>query len=430
MLRQEGLPPARLAARDPVPARARRVLDRPSRRVSGPWGRPSPEMATSSDVYLDHAATTPVEPDVASAMANFLTRKGIFGNPHSTAHRFGQAASEAVEMARREVAGLIGADDDEIVWTSGATEAINLALKGTMLSPSRAGRHLLVSALEHKAVLDTADWLAGSRTRVDRVTPDEEGLITPERVDALIRRDTALVSVMHVNNEVGTVTDIAAIGRVVREHGCLLHIDAAQSAARIPIDVRSLDVDLLSLSAHKMYGPKGVGALYVRRAVRSMLEAQTHGGGQEGQLRSGTLATHQVVGFGVAAHLVRERLRSDAARAATMDQRLVGWIGGIKGSQLNGNQAARVPGILSVAFRDVEAESLMLALGDIAVSAGSACTTTRVEPSHVLLGLGLSHARALSSIRISMGRHTTAADVDVAGRRLCEVVPALRSIAA
>lgn len=387
-------------------------------------------MADPPNVYLDHAATTPVEPEVAHAMANFLTREGVFGNPHSTAHRFGQAASQAVEAARRQVAELIGADDDEVIWTSGATEAINLAIKGVMLSRNRAGRHLLVSALEHKAVLDTADWLARNSIRVDRATPDGEGLITPAQVEALIRGDTALVSVMHVNNEVGTITDIAAIARVVRKHGCLLHVDAAQSAARLPIDVRHLDVDLLSLSGHKIYGPKGIGALYVRRAIRPVLEPQTHGGGQEGRIRPGTLATHQVVGLGVAARLLRERLQSDATHAAAIDRRLLGWIGEIDGARLNGNQSARVPGILNVAFHDIEAESLMLALGEIAVSAGSACTTSQVTPSHVLLGLGLSEPEALSSIRFSAGRHTTTADIDAAGHQLHEAVPALRSIAA
>ena len=432
MLHQQGLPRARSDVStippSPVPSLFEecRWTDFRSRRP----GSCGSKMADSPGVYLDHAATTPVEPEVARAMANFLTRKGVFGNPHSTVHRFGQAASEAVEKARCEVAGLIGANDDEIIWTSGATEAINLAIKGTMLSRRGTGRHLVVSALEHKAVLDSADWLAREGVLVDRATPNSDGLITPEQVGAVIRPDTALVSVMHVNNEVGTVTDIAAIAHVVHRHGCLLHVDAAQSAARLPINVQRAEIDLLSLSGHKMYGPKGVGALYVRRAIRSLLEAQTHGGGQEGRLRSGTLATHQVVGFGVAARLVRKRLQADASRAATIDQRLLGWIGEIKGAELNGNQPARVPGILNVAFRDVEAESLMLALRDIAVSAGSACTTSQVEPSHVLLGLGLSEARALSSIRVSAGRHTTAADVDAAGRRLGEAVSALQSIAA
>ena len=381
-------------------------------------------------IYLDYAATTPVDPQVAEAMAGFLTHDGTFGNPHSTAHRYGHAANEAIETARQDVAQLIGANEDEIVWTSGATEAINLAVKGAMQSQHANGRHLLVSRLEHKAVLDTADWLERCGFVVDRLSPDQDGLITPSLVESCIRPDTALVSLMHVNNEVGTVTDVAAIARVVHERGALLHVDAAQSAARVEIDVLRLHADLLSLSGHKLYGPKGVGALFVRRAVRAVLEAQTHGGGQERGLRSGTLPTHQIVGLGVAARLVRERRSSDAARLAAMDRRLLGWIRQIDGAEPNGNQPARVPGVLSVAFRGVEAESLMVALGDIAVSAGSACTTSQVEPSHVLLGLGLPVDTALSSIRFSPGRYTTPADIDAVGHRLHEAVTTLRSIAA
>ena len=381
-------------------------------------------------IYLDYAATTPVEPEVASAMAGFLTRDGTFANPHSTAHRFGHAASQAVETARQQVARLIGADDDEIVWTSGATEAINLAVKGVMLSRRAHGRHLLVSSLEHKAVLDAADWLAHGDIQVERLPPDGDGLIKPSIFESRIRPNTALVSVMHVNNEVGTITDIGAIARLVHDHGALLHVDAAQSTARLPIKVHSLGVDLLSLSGHKIYGPKGIGALFVRREVRQILEAQTHGGGQEGGLRSGTIATHQVVGLGVAARIVGERLRSDAIHSAAMDRRLLGWIEEIDDAEPNGNQSDRVPGILSVAFHGVEAESLMLALGDIAVSAGSACTTAQVEPSHVLLGLGLPESTALSSIRLSIGRYTTPSDIDAVGRRLQEAVTTLRTIAA
>ena len=381
-------------------------------------------------IYLDYAATTPVEPEVAKAMAGFLTHDGTFGNPHSTAHRFGHTAHEAVETARQDVARLIGADEDEIVWTSGATEAINLAIKGAMQSQHANGRHLLVSPLEHKAVLDTADWLSRCGFQVDPLPPDQNGLITPSVVESCIRPDTALVSIMHVNNEVGTVTDIAAIAHITHQHGALLHVDAAQSAARVPIDVHRLHVDLLSLSGHKLYGPKGVGALFVRRAVRPILEAQTHGGGQEGGLRSGTLPTHQVVGLGVAARLLRNRLPSDSAHLAAIDSRLLAWIREIDGAEPNGNQTARVPGILSVAFHGVEAESLMLALGDIAVSAGSACTTSQVEPSHVLLGLGLPTSTALSSIRLSPGRYTTPADIDAVGHKLQEAVATLRSIAA
>lgn len=383
-----------------------------------------------SGIYLDYAATTPVEPQVAEAMAGFLTHDGTFGNPHSTSHRFGHAAHQAVETARQDVARLIGADEDEIVWTSGATEAINLAVKGAMQSQHANGRHLLVSTLEHKAVLDTADWLAGHGFHVAPLPPDQDGLITSSVVESRIQPDTALVSLMHVNNEVGTVTDIAGIAHVVHKHGALLHVDAAQSAARIPINVRRLHVDLLSLSGHKLYGPKGVGALYVRRQVRPVLEAQTHGGGQEGGLRSGTLPTHQIVGLGVAARLLRERLASDSAHLAAIDNRLFGWIGEIDGAEPNGNQTQRVPGILNVAFHGVEAESLMLALGDIAVSAGSACTTSQVEPSHVLLGLGLPISTVLSSIRLSPGRYTTSAEIDAVGHRLNEAVTTLRSIAA
>ena len=385
---------------------------------------------TFEGIYLDYAATTPVDPKVAQAMAELLTRNGVFGNPHSTSHRFGHAASQAVESARRDVAKLIGADEDEVVWTSGATEAINLALKGVMLSPRAKGRHLLVSALEHKAVLDTADWLSRHGVDVERLWPDDDGLITPDLVRSRMRPDTALVSVMHVNNEVGTITDVAQIARVVHGRGAMLHVDASQSAARLAIDVSVIGADLLSLSGHKIYGPKGVGVLFVRRAVRPLVEAQTHGGGQERGLRSGTTATHQVVGLGTAAQLVLNRLQSDAIRISTMEQRLLRWIERIDRAVLNGDQSVRVHGILSVAFRDVEAESLMLALGDIAVSAGSACTTTLVEPSHVLLALGLSESDALSSIRLSLGRHTTASEIDAVGQRLIEAVTALRSIAA
>lgn len=381
-------------------------------------------------IYLDYAATTPVDPKVASAMSEFLTSDGVFGNPHSSTHHYGHAASLAIKNARHQVADLIGADYDEIVWTSGATEAINLAIKGTMLSRGAKGHHFVASSLEHKAVLETADWLAYKGIQVDHLVPDDTGLITPALVESCLRPDTALVSVAHVNNEVGTITDIAAIARVVHDHGSLLHVDAAQSVARLPINVHRDGVDLLSLSGHKMYGPKGVGALFVRRGVRPILSAQTHGGGQEGGLRSGTLATHQIAGFGVAAHIVAERLPLDARRSASMDERLLSWLGKIEGAMPNGNQAARVPGILNVAFEGVEAESLMLALGDIAISAGSACTTAKIEPSHVLVGLGLSESIALSSIRISMGRYTTAADIDIAGHRLQEAVTALRRIAA
>ncbi len=379
-------------------------------------------------VYLDYAATTPVAPEVANTMAKFLTADGVFGNPHSVTHRFGHAASEAIEEARGHVSRLIGADADEIFWTSGATEAINLAIKGVMLSPSVRGRHLLVSSLEHKAVLDTADWLSGQGVEVTYLTPDADGMITPDVVRADLRPDTALVSLMHVNNEVGTVTDIPSIARVVRKNGTLFHVDAVQSAARLPIDVSLMGVDLLSLSGHKIYGPKGVGALFVRRSVRPLLIPQIHGGGQEAGLRAGTLATHQVVGLGAAARLTNDCQSSDAERVAAIDRRLLGWLDEIGGAVVNGNRTARVPGILNIAFPGVEAESLMLALGDVAISAGSACTAASIEPSHVLEGLGVTETLALSSVRFSVGRYTTEVEVDFVGQRVNDAVSTLRSI--
>ena len=381
-------------------------------------------------IYLDYAATTPVDLEASNKMCEFLTYGGLFGNPHSTSHRFGQAAAQAIKEARQNVAQLIGADADNIYWTSGATEAINLAIKGIMLSPNVSGHRLLVSSLEHKAVLDTANWLTQRGIPVDWMHPDKDGLITPSLVKSHLRSDTALVSVMHINNEIGTITDITEIARIAHQHGTLVHIDAAQSAARLPIDVTGMDMDMLSLSGHKLYGPKGSGALFMRREVRSIIEPQIHGGGQEGGLRSGTLATHQIAGFGIATRIMRERLQEDSHHAADMDGRILDWLQKIDGVRLNGNQNVRTPGILSASFEGVEAESLMLALGDIAVSSGSACTTSQVEPSHVLLGLGLSEDRALSSIRFSPGRYTTRADIDTVGHRLIDAVTALRSIAA
>ena len=381
-------------------------------------------------IYLDYAATTPVAPEVANEIAKFLTIDGKFGNPHSSNHHFGHAANQAVESARVTVARLIGAQADEIVFTSGATEAINIAIKGVLQSSDVRGRHLVVSSLEHKAVLDTADWLAQHDFEVDRVPPNLDGQITPSIVGKCLRPDTALVSIMHVNNEVGTITDIASIAPVVHEVGALLHVDAAQSLARLPIDVHQMDVDLLSISGHKIYGPKGIGALYVKRSIRPMLEAQTHGGGQESGLRSGTLPTHQIVGLSVASQVVRARLQSDLEHVAVLDDCLVQWISRIEGTRLNGNQSVRVPGILNVAFRGVEAESLMLALGDIAVSSGSACTTTQIEPSHVLLELGVPETTAMSSIRFSSGRYTTVSEIETVGQRLQTAVDTLRSIVA
>ena len=381
-------------------------------------------------VYLDYAATTPVAPEVATTMVGFLTQDGIFGNPHSITHGFGRAASEAVDSARRDVARMIGANADEIIWTSGATEAINLAIKGVMLSPHIRGQHLLVTALEHKAVLDTAEWLSGMGIDVTYVTPNPDGAITPEIIEAGLRNDTSLVSVIHVNNEVGTITDIPSIARVVRESGALLHVDAVQSAARLPLDVSTLGADLLSLSGHKLYGPKGIGVLFVRRSIRSVLMPQIHGGGQEGGVRAGTLATHQIVGLATAARSISAYVDDEMERTEGIDQRLLRGLKKINGIVLNGNLDARIPGILNVAFLGVEAESLILALRDVAISTGSACTTTEIEPSHVLLALGVGEEVALSSVRFSIGRYTTDADIDFACHRVDEAVSTLRRIAA
>ena len=403
----------------PTPQPAPRERGHSPRAVSVPEG-----------AYLDYAATTPVDPAVARAMSRFLTPGGVFGNPSSITHRFGNAAREAVDRARGQIAALIGTTPGEIVWTSGATESINLALKGVMLSSSLPGRHFVVSAVEHKATLDAAQWLSSSGFGITIVAPDSEGRITAERIQRAIRQDTALVSLMHVNNELGTVTDVGSIARVLQDAGVLFHVDAAQSAARLPVNVSQLGVDLLSLSAHKMYGPKGIGALFVRRSLQAVLVPQTHGGGQEAGLRPGTLPTHQIAGMGEAANLVLRRREEDTARVAELDELLLRHLTRIPGCVINGSRPDRIPGILNVAFAGVTAESLMVALGDVAISNGSACTTATLEPSHVLLALGRSRAEAFASLRFSIGRFTTKAEIDLAGTRVREAVSSLRSLAA
>ena len=379
-------------------------------------------------IYLDYAATTPVAPQVARSMARFLTMDGVFGNPSSITHQFGNAASEAVETARQDIADLIGARPGEVVFTSGATESINLALKGVMLSPKSRGRNLVVSALDHKAVLDTAKWLADSGTELVIMSPDSEGLVTPEVVSAHAH-DAALVSVLLVNNETGTITDVPAIAHVAHDAGALLHVDAVQATARMPLDVNTLGADLLSLSAHKMYGPKGVGALYIRRPFQPHLVPHLHGGGQEGGLRAGTLATHQIVGFGDAAKLLSLHLDADMERIRAMDSILLQHLEEIDQCTLNGNAERRIPGILNVAFRRVSSESLMLALPEVALSTGSACTSNSIESSHVLSALGIDERTSLSSIRFSMGRYTTQDDIDCVADRVRGAVAALRRLA-
>lgn len=368
-------------------------------------------------VYLDYAATTPVAPEVAARMAECLTTEGIFANPASRSHMYGWQAEEQVEDARVHLAALIHADPREIVWTSGATEANNLALKGiaeTYRAQHPAGGHIIVSAIEHKAVLDPAAWLETRGFRVTRLAPSEEGIISPEAVSAALEADTFLVSVMLVNNELGSINDIKAIGNVCRSKGVLLHCDAAQAVGKIPIDVTDLGVDMLSISAHKFYGPKGIGALYVRRAGTVKVAAQIHGGGHERGMRSGTLATHQLVGLGEAARIAAESLAEESARIAQLRDRLWQGIKDLPGIRRNGSSTHCISGILNIAFGGIDGEFLLLSLRDLAVSSGSACNSASMSPSYVLKAIGLNDGAAQASLRFSLGRYTTAEEIEFA----------------
>jgi cysteine desulfurase len=378
-------------------------------------------------VYLDYLATTPVDPRVADAMQAHLCLDGVFGNPASRSHRYGWEADMAVENARRDVADLIAADPRDIVWTSGATEADNLAIKGVV-----AGEpcHIVTSAIEHKAVLDTCAHLEAAGCRITYLNPDREGRIDAAAVAAALEPDTRLVSIMHANNEIGTVNDIAAIAAQTRRSGVLLHVDAAQSAGKLALDVDALGVDLMSLSAHKMYGPKGVGALYVRRRPRVALQAQIHGGGHERGMRAGTLATHQVVGMGTAARLAAAEMAVESERLRRLRERLWTALQRVGSVHLNGAVEARLAGALNVSVEGVEGELLLNALNDLALSTGSACTSASLEPSYVLRAIGVPDALAHSSLRISLGRFTTDEEVDYAADRLCEVIEGLRSAVA
>ncbi len=378
-------------------------------------------------IYLDYAATTPVDPRVAAHMAGFLTADGVFGNPASRSHSYGWQAEAAVEEARAQVAELVGADPREIVWTSGATEADNLALKGCAQAHRDRGRHLITSKIEHKAVLDTCEYLETEGFDVTYLDPDAQGLIQPGAVAAALRDDTILVSVMHVNNELGTLNDIAAIGAVCRARGVLYHVDAAQSAGKIPIDLSRLAVDLMSFSAHKIHGPKGVGALYVRRKPRVRLRAQMHGGGHERGMRSGTLATHQVVGMGEAFRIAGAEMAADSAHIGALRARFWNAVRELGEVYLNGCPTQCVPGILNLSFGAVDGESLLLALRDLAVSTGSACTSASLEPSHVLRALGIEDALAFSALRFSIGRFTTVEEIDHAAATLRDVLGRLRA---
>ena len=393
-----------------------------------PISVPAPEVMEHGAIYLDYAATTPPDPAVVDAMVDFLESDRSFGNPASMTHAYGRTASETVECARREVASLLSGEPAEIVWTSGATEAINLALKGVALARRSRGDHIVTSALEHKAVLDTIAWLGRQGFAISLVELDTAGAITAENLAKVLRPNTILVSLMHVNNETGTVTDIAALEPLIHQHGALLHVDAVQSVARLPID-HIAAADLISVSAHKMYGPKGIGALRVRRRIRDELVPQAHGGGHEFGLRPGTLPTHQVVGMGCAAKLAKQRCLTDAKHSRSLDSRLRAHLNRIEGVEINGDQNHQVPGILNVSFVGVEAESLMLALGIVAISAGSACTASNIEPSHVLTALGYDSDRSLSSVRFSFGRFTTVNEIDRTGQLVQEAVTALRRVA-
>ncbi len=379
-------------------------------------------------IYLDYSATTPVDPRVAEKMCKYLTLEGEFGNPASRSHPFGWHAEEAVEESRAHIAALIGADPKEIVWTSGATESDNLAIKGVANFYSKKGKHIITCKTEHKAVLDTCRQLEREGFEVTYLDPTPNGLLDLEKLKQAIRPDTILVSVMHVNNEIGVIQDIAAISKITRERGILLHTDAAQSVGKIPIDVNALDVDLMSLSAHKVYGPKGIGALYVRRKPRVRLEAQMHGGGHERGMRSGTLPTHQCVGMGEAFRLAKQEMPAEIERIGKLRNRLLAALKDMPEVYVNGDLEHRIAGNLNMSFNFVEGESLIMALKDIAVSSGSACTSASLEPSYVLRALGRNDELAHSSIRFTIGRFTTQEEIDYAAALVREKVVKLREL--
>ena len=379
-------------------------------------------------IYLDYLSTTPVDPRVVAAMTACMSTEGVYGNAASRSHVFGWQAEEAVENARSQVAELINADPREIVWTSGATESDNLAIKGVAHFYHKKGKHIVTSKIEHKAVLDTCRQLEREGYEVTYLDPNEQGLTTPEMVQAALREDTILASVMHANNEIGVVNDIAGIGEICRAAGVLFHVDGAQGVGKIPVDMEQMKVDLLSMSAHKMYGPKGVGALYVRRKPRVRLEAQMHGGGHERGMRSGTLATHQLVGFGEAARIAHEEMATESAQSEALRERFWDAISDIPEVYINGDREQRLPGALNVSFAFVEGESLIMSLRDLAISSGSACTSDSLEPSYVLRALGLNDEMAHSSLRFSFGRFTTEAEVDHAVQCVRHAVEKLREL--
>ncbi len=385
-------------------------------------------MNISVPIYMDYSATTPVDERVAEKMCTYLTRQGQFGNPASRSHEFGWKAESAVEQARADVASLVNANPKEIIWTSGATESDNLAIKGAAHFYQKQGKHIVTLKTEHKAVLDSCRQLEREGFEVSYLDPEPNGLLDLDKFQAALRDDTILVSIMHVNNEIGVIQDVAAIGEICRDRKIIFHVDAAQSAGKIDIDLEQLKVDLMSFSAHKIYGPKGIGALYVRRKPRVRLEAQMHGGGHERGLRSGTLPTHQIVGMGEAFRIAREEMAEENVRIAALRDRLWNGLNDIEEVYLNGDMEHRITGNLNVSFNYVEGESLIMALKDMAVSSGSACTSSSLEPSYVLRALGRSDELAHSSIRFTIGRFTTAEEVDYIVDRVREKVGKLRDL--
>lgn len=379
-------------------------------------------------IYMDYAATTPVDPRVAEKMIQYLTKDGNFGNPASRSHRFGWQAEEAVDRARNQIADLIGADAREIVFTSGATEADNLAIKGAAHFYQSKGKHIITSKTEHKAVLDTCRQLEREGYEVTYLSPKSDGLIDLAELEMALRPDTVLVSIMHVNNEIGVIQDIEKIGQLCQARGILFHVDATQSVGKLPLGIKTLPVDLMSFSGHKLYGPKGIGGLYVRRKPRIRLEAQMHGGGHERGMRSGTLPVHQIVGMGEAYQIANDIMVDEMARLSILKERLWNGLKDIEEVYINGSPEHSIPTILNVSFAYVEGESLMMALKDLAVSSGSACTSASLEPSYVLRALGLNDELAHSSIRFSLGRFTTEEEIDYVIKLVHDAITRLREL--
>jgi len=385
-------------------------------------------MTDKHPIYFDYSATTPVDPRVADEMCKYLKPEGIFGNPASRSHQYGWEADDAVQQARNNVAALINADSKEIVWTSGATESNNLAIKGAAHFNVRRGKHIITLKTEHKAVLDTCRQLEREGFEVTYLDPKTDGLLDLDVFKAALREDTTVVSIMHANNEIGVVQDIAAIGEICRANKTIFHVDAAQSAGKIDIDMETLKVDLMSFSAHKIYGPKGIGALFVRRKPRVRIEAQMHGGGHERGMRSGTLATHQIVGMGEAFRIAKEEMALENEKVKALRDRLLAGFDDMEEVYINGSMDQRLAGNLNISFNFVEGESLMMSVKDLAVSSGSACTSASLEPSYVLRALGRSDELSHSSLRITIGRFTTEADVDFAIQDIRAAVEKLRDL--